>query len=175
MKRVTGSIFCTSTWKFSSSFGICFCSPCSAVGLRGFGHRGQGTTSSPRTWPLACATSTAAPAWPWEWAGKDQGVFQAGMGLESLCVWGMHDLPPALTQYIPHVWGLKWNPFTSSLLSRAFCRHSFILHCITYIKTRAEKFLLGPFFFFLFYDSAWISKHFRIRQGEKEKVLAAFI
>lgn len=104
---------------------------------------------------------------------KRSGCFPGRDGVgKPLCV---RNLPPALTQYIPHVWGLKWNPFTSSLLSRVFCRHSFILHCITYIKTRAEKFLLGPFFFFLFYDSAWISKHFRIRQGEKEKVLAAFI
>lgn len=97
-------------WKFSSSFGICFCSLCPAVSLRGFGQHGQGITSSPRTWPLACATSTAAPTWPWGWAGKDQDVFQAGMGLESLCVWGMHDLPPALSQYIPNTLGFKMKP-----------------------------------------------------------------
>lgn len=65
----------------------------------------------------------------------------------------------------PTLWGLKWNLFTFPPLSRASRRHSFILHCFTYIKTRADKILLGPLVFFLFYDSVWISKHFRIRQG----------
>lgn len=59
----------------------------------------------------------------------------------------------------PTLWGLKWNLFTSSLWW-ALGRHSFILHCITYIKTRADKILLGPFFFALL----WLCVNFKAVQ-----------
>lgn len=131
MKKVTGSIFCTSTWKFISSFGICFCSPCSAVALRGFCRHGQGTKSSPRR--------SAGPMWPWGWAGEDQRVFPAGMGLENLCVWGMHGLPPALSQMKPlH-------------LCAGFAADT-LLYCTASLRSKPEqkKFSLAHSLFFTF-------------------------
>lgn len=172
MKKVTGSIFCTSTWKFISSFGICFCSTCSAVGLRGFCQHGQGTTSPPR-WPVP--PPLQFPPGHGDGQEKNQGVFPAGMGLERLCVWGMHDLPPTRSQSIPHTLGFEMKPLHLSAVIMGFLQTPFYIALHHLYQNQSRKNSPWPILFFLFYDSVWISKRFRIRQGEKKKVLAAFI
>lgn len=108
--------------------------------------------------------STAAPTWPWGWGRERLGLFsRQGWDWKTLTCKECMTSPQLLVNTSTTLWGLKSNLFTLSLLLWAFCRRSFILHRIAYIKTRSERILLGPFCWF--YDCLWISKHFRITQG----------
>lgn len=115
------------------------------------GQHGHGTTFFSMGMAPACAASAAAPTWPWGWGEEKIRVFsrQGWDWKLSMCEECVTS-PQLLVNISTTLWGLKSNLFTFSLLSRAFCRRSFILHCITYIKTRSEKILLGPFFLWLF-------------------------
>jgi len=104
----------------------------------------------PWAWPPACAASAAAPTWLWAWEEEKTGAFsRQGRDWKASTCEECVTSPQLLVNISTTLRGLKSNLFTFSLLSWAFCKCFFILHCITFISKPDQKKLSLALFFLM--------------------------
>lgn len=144
-------------------------SPCPVVDLKGFGRHSQGktpllcgsgwATRDPNTCPLYCSPYLTIGMGK----GEEWSVFRQGWDWKTSTCEECVTSPQLLVIISTTLWGLNPNLFTFSLLS--WLSLNALLYCIASFisKPDQKKFSLALFF----YDCLWISKHFRIMQGEK--------